>query len=140
MIRLLKYHKTLGIILIVTFLSLINTSDIEPANIHLIPHIDKIVHFLMYYSMAFFLMFEYYVHHKHKITKYIQVLIIPIFWGAAMEITQMVLTDYRGAEWLDMLANTFGVMCAYISFYILKENKLLNQFILFPFFNSKITT
>ncbi len=137
MIRLLKYHKTLGIILAVTILSLMNTSSIEPRNIHLIPHIDKIVHFLMYFTMAFFLMFEYYVHHKHKITRGFQVLMIPIFWGATMEITQLVLTSYRGAEWLDMLANTLGVIFAYIGFNILKENKFLNRFILFPFFSSK---
>ncbi len=133
MSRFIKYHKTLTIMLVVTFLSLMNTSDIEPRKIFSIPHFDKIVHFLMYFTMAFFLMFEYYLHHKHKITRIVQILLIPLFWGASMEMAQFLLTNYRGAEWWDMIANTLGVITAYFFVYIFRHNKLISYLILFPF-------
>jgi len=125
--------------LVVTVLSLVNTSDFEPRDIYRIPYFDKIVHFLMYFTMAFFLMFEYYLHHKHKITHIVQILLIPLFWGAAMELAQLLLTNYRGAEWWDMLANSIGVVTAYFAVYILRHNKLISQLILFPFARKKFT-
>ncbi len=133
MSRLKRYHKTLLIMLIVTILSLINTSNIKTDQLFHIPYFDKIVHFLMYFTMAFFLMFEYYLHHKHKLTHIIQILLIPLFWGAAMEITQLTLTKNRGAEWWDMAANTLGIITAYFAVYIFRHNKLISHLILFPF-------
>ena len=133
MSRLIKYHKTLTIMLVVTFLSLMNTSNIKPRDIFSFPHFDKIVHFLMYFTMAFFLMFEYYLHHKHRITHIVQILIIPLFWGAAMELAQLILTENRAAEWWDMLANSLGVFAAYFVVYIFRHNKIINFLILFPF-------
>jgi len=119
--------------LVVTFLSLMNTSNLKPHDIYSFPHFDKIVHFLMYFTMAFFLMFEYYLHHKHRITHIVQILIIPLFWGAAMEFAQMFFTQNRAAEWWDMLANTLGVVAAYFVVYFFRHNKIVNYLILFPF-------
>ena len=138
MIHFLKYHKTIGIILIVTLLSLLDTSGIEPKRMHSIPNFDKIVHFLMYFTMTFFLIFDYYLHHKHKISKKVYLLIIPLSWGGAMELAQLWFTNYRGAEWMDMLANTIGVILAYFAFYLLRDNRLFNKIMLFPFINHKI--
>lgn len=135
--RVIKYHKTLGILLIVTILSLMDTDGIEPQGLINIPHFDKIVHFLMYFTLAFFLMFEYYLHHKDKIIHEIQVLLLPLFWGAAMEMMQLFFTDYRGAEWLDMLANTIGIIMAFIAVYIVRDVQWIARLILFPFHNKR---
>lgn len=140
MARLKRYHKTLFIMLVVTTLSLVNTSNIHPKPLFVIPHFDKIIHFSMYFTMAFFLMFEYYLHHKHKITHIIQILLIPLFWGAAMEIAQLLLTNYRSADWWDMVANSIGIITAYFAVYTLRHNKLVSRLILFPFNNQTPTT
>ena len=138
MARLIRYHKTLCILLMITILSLMDTSGIEPRSLVTIPYFDKIVHFIMYFTLAFTLMFEYYLHHKYKITKGIQVLILPLIWGAIMEIAQFLLTNYRGAEWKDMLANTVGIIIAYFTVKLLKDNRILVTLILFPFFKKPL--
>nr|WP_321454141.1 VanZ family protein [uncultured Carboxylicivirga sp.] len=139
MSRILKYHKTITIMLVVTFLSLMKTSDITPRDIFQLPYFDKIVHFLMYFTMTFFFMFEYYLQHKHRITHIVQILIIPLFWGASMELAQLFFTDYRGADWWDMLANSIGVFTAYFVVCIFRHNKLIGYLILFPFNKREVT-
>jgi len=127
-----KYHKTLGIIFIITVLSLINTSKIEPDKIKLIPHIDKIVHFLMYFTLAFTFMFEYYIHHHKTISKVSKILILPLFYSGLMEILQLSITSYRGADWLDMLANGSGILMAYFAVRTFRNNVFFKKIMLYP--------
>ncbi len=132
MYYLKKYHKTLSIILIITVLSLMNTSKITPKNINLIPHLDKIVHFLMYFALSFIFMFEYYIHHHKTIGKISNILILPLCYSGLMELLQFSLTTHRGADWLDMLANTCGIFTAYFAVKALRNNTFLKKWILFP--------
>jgi len=127
-----KYHKTLSIILIITILSLMNTSEIEPKDLNLIPHIDKIVHFLMYFTLGFTFMFEYYIHHHKTIKNISTILILPLLYGGLMEILQLLLTSYRGADWLDMLANGCGIFAAYFAVKTLRNNIFIKKCMLFP--------
>jgi len=127
-----KYHKTWGIIFIVTLLSLINTSKIKPDNLPLIPHSDKIVHFVMYFTLAFVFMFEYYIHHHKTITKVSKILVLPLIYGGIMEILQMSITSYRSGDWWDMLANTSGIISAYFAVAILRNNTFFRKWMLFP--------
>jgi len=132
MYYLKKYHKTLSIILIITVLSLMNTSKIEPKDISLIPHFDKIVHFLMYFTLGFTFMFEYYLHHHKTIKRVSKILVLPLFYGALMEVLQFSITSYRGADWLDMLANTCGIFAAYFTVRAFRNNIFIKKWMLFP--------
>lgn len=133
MYYLKKYNKTISILIIITILSLINTSKIQPKDIELIPHFDKIIHFLMYFTLAFFFMFEYYLHHKKGITKISQILILPILWGGFMELMQYFTTSNRSADWWDMVANTLGIFIAYLVVVGFRKNLIIKKLILFPF-------
>ncbi len=132
MYYLKKYHKTLGIIFIVTLLSLMNTSDLQPEDIKLIPHFDKIVHFLMYFTLAFVFMFEYYIHHHKSISKISSILILPLIYGGLMEVLQITITSYRSGDWWDMLANGSGIFAAFFAVKILRNNTFLHKWMLFP--------
>ncbi len=127
-----KYHKTLGIILIITLLSLLNTSKIQPDNLKQIPHFDKIVHFLMYFTLGFVFMFEYYVHHHKTITKISKILILPLLYGGLMEILQHLLTTDRSGNWKDMLANSCGLFAAFFVVKLFRNNTFLHKWMLFP--------
>ncbi|WP_430814349.1 VanZ family protein [Carboxylicivirga sp. RSCT41] len=127
-----KYHKTLSIILIITVLSLINTVRIKPDNLPVIPHFDKIVHFLMYFTLGFVFMFEYYIHHHKTITRVSKILILPLIYGGIMEVLQYAVTPYRSGDWWDMLANGCGIFAAFIAVAYLRNNTFFNKWMLFP--------
>lgn len=127
-----KYHKTLCIILAITILSLINTSKITPNNFSTIPHFDKIVHFLMYFTLAFVFMFEYYIHHHKTISNISKILILPLIYGGIMELLQLILTTYRSGNWWDMIANTSGIIAAFFAVKILRNNIFIKKWMLFP--------
>ncbi|MBS2212513.1 VanZ family protein [Carboxylicivirga mesophila] len=127
-----KYHKTLSIIFIITLLSLINTSKIKPDDLSLIPHFDKIVHFLMYFTLGFVFMFEYYIHHHQTITRISKILILPLLYGGLMELLQISVTTYRSGDWWDMLANGCGILTAYFIVKSLRNNTFFRKWMLFP--------
>ncbi len=127
-----KYHKTLSIITIITLLSLLNTSDIQPRNIRLFPHFDKVVHFLMYFTLAFIFMLEYYIHHHKTISKISKILILPLFYGGLMELLQLLITANRSGEWWDMLANACGIITAYFAVLLFRNSPLVHKWMLFP--------
>ncbi len=127
-----KYHKTLTTIFIITLLSLINTTRINPDDLRLIPHFDKIVHFLMYLTLGFVFMFEYYIHHHKTISKISKILILPLIYGGLMELLQLLITSYRSGDWWDMLANSCGIFTAFFFVKALRNNIFLRKWMLFP--------
>ena len=128
-----KYNKALSILTVITILSLINPSKINPDDIQLIPHTDKIVHFIMYFTLGFVFMFEYYIHHKKRIINISQILILPLMWGAFMELLQYYTTSNRSADWWDMAANALGIIVAFFAVVLLKQNYIIKSLIIFPF-------
>jgi len=130
---LLKYHKTITILVAITLLSLLNIGEIAPNRVKLIPHADKIVHFIMYFSATFVLLFEYFLHHKKNKAVLKRLPIIPFIWGGIMEICQFYLTENRGAEWGDVAANTFGLLLGYLTFMKVRNNHVVEYLITFPF-------
>ncbi|MCT4589260.1 MAG: VanZ family protein [Carboxylicivirga sp.] len=127
-----KYHKTLCVIVAITILSLINTKNLSPIDLPRIPHMDKIVHFLMYFGLAFVFMFEYYIHHHKTIRNITKILILPLMYGGLMELLQLTLTSYRCGNWWDMLANTSGILAAFFAVLILRNNIFVKKLMLFP--------
>jgi len=130
---LLKYHKTIVILTAITLLSLLNIGEVAPNGIKLIPHSDKIVHFIMYFTASFVLLFEYFLHHKKNKAVLKRLPVIPFVWGGIMEICQFYLTEYRGAEWSDLAANTCGLFLGYLTFMKVRNNHIVEYLITFPF-------
>ncbi|WP_439182105.1 VanZ family protein [Carboxylicivirga taeanensis] len=127
-----KYHKTLSVIFFITLLSLINTSNIPKDTFKLLPHFDKIVHFLMYFTLGFTFMFEYYIHHHQTLTKISSILVLPLIYGGLMEVLQMSITSYRSGDWWDMLANGSGIIMAFFAVRVFRNNAFIKKCILYP--------
>ena len=53
-------HKTLIISLLITFLSLANFNDLSTPTVLLFPGADKMVHFIMYFTLSLVFMLECY--------------------------------------------------------------------------------
>ena len=88
-----------------------------------IPGIDKIVHICMYGGLCFVLWIEYL--RTHSVIHWKRIIIggilLPIACSGSIELAQSYLTEHRGGDWLDLAANTTGVvLAALIGYYILR--------------------
>ena len=88
-----------------------------------IPGIDKLVHICMYGGLCFLLWIEYLrihsaIHWKRII---IGAILLPVAFSGSIELAQSYLTEHRGGDWLDLAANTTGVvLAALVGYYILR--------------------
>lgn len=76
-------------------------------------HADKIFHFGAYFGMT--LIWHFWLFAKEKtnnLQPHLWICLFIIGFGIVVEIIQRDLTTYRGFEWLDILANSLGVMFA----------------------------
>lgn len=95
---------TVGII----YLSLIKT----PKNMIEIAQIDKVYHSIAYFVLSITWLFAF---KKKSQTKYI-IVILCIILGIIIEVLQSTLTIYRTGDYLDVLANSMGVILALVVF------------------------
>lgn len=95
-----------------------------------IPHLDKFVHFFLYFAFTLLLISE---NNKQKNFRKVTVdailvaATISLSYGALIEILQKVLFINRGADIWDMIANTFGFLAAVISYR--QVNKITDGYI-----------
>jgi VanZ family protein len=73
-----------------------------------VPYVDKIGHFIMYMFFAAVLLLDSCLWNSDRSVRYI-ILIIPLAFGALMEVLQLLLTDSRKAEALDLAADILGI-------------------------------
>ena len=89
-----------------------------------IPYIDKMGHFAMYSFFSGILLLDSCRWRTSRHFRYV-ILLIPLLFGALMEILQMTLTTTRKAEMLDLAANitgvTSGILLAHITLKILER-------------------
>lgn len=110
-----KYPFSLAIILAVIYLSLFKPPTFDLPRF---PGWDKVVHFCMYGGISGILWLEFFLNHRREKDKIngkrgiIGAMVFPIILGGLMELGQGYLTSYRSSDWLDMLANTTGVLSA----------------------------
>lgn len=103
-----QYYKSIIIGVLILWLSLSGSKSLVPGRMLNIPYIDKMGHMAMYgFFSAMLLLDSCRWQTKQRINYFI--LIIPVFFGALMEIMQMTLTTSRRAEVLDLVANISGV-------------------------------
>lgn len=82
---------------------------------------DKINHFIAFAGFTFFWLFRY--------TKPLNIILIAIFYGIAIEFWQAVLPEsfHRGFDWYDALADGIGAIIGYFIYLIFnKLAKLLH--------------
>ncbi len=112
MFRFLRqYPLSLICVAAVWYLSLYR---VPPPPVHLFSWFDKMVHFLMYATIASLVWTEYGLHHPKASRQHILAagVAAPILMGGMVELAQAYLTTYRSGDWLDFLANSLGVISA----------------------------
>ena len=108
------------IALIILYLSLSGSENYDKLSILNFPGADYIVHFLMYFTFMSVIVFE---HRKeiHKTKILLLISIIPLFYGAIMELFQSWFTVSRTGSWSDLLFNFAGIIFSVIICLLIKS-------------------
>lgn len=104
-----KFYPTILLITVISFLSLANFRSVP--SLPTFPHMDKLVHFWMYATLSFALLFDLSRTNSSRKVTVICMVIAVVFAtavGGTMELLQGYLTDTRMADWWDMAANFGG--------------------------------
>ena len=104
MLKLARFSLFTYTVLLIT-LCLI---DVGSINIKPILAFDKFLHVGAYFTLGFI---SYFTCQTQK--QYAALLVAGFCLGIAVEIAQATLTQYRGADFADQIANTFGLLLSY---------------------------
>ncbi len=119
-----QYYKSIIIGILILWLSLSGSKSLIPGKMLGIPYIDKMGHFAMYTFFSGVLLLDSCRWRTSRHFRY-AVLLLPLIFGALMEILQMTLTTSRKAETLDLVANitgvSAGILLAHITLKILER-------------------
>jgi VanZ family protein len=97
--------------LIIMYLSLAGSETFKKVSFVNIPHIDKIVHFCMYFGFMSVIILENRSSLKSNRLLFLTAL-IPLSYGILMEFLQFALTITRSASLYDIAANSTGIFVA----------------------------
>jgi VanZ family protein len=106
-----KNILSLFVALVIVVLSFMGAETFDRLHIPPIPNLDKVVHFIMYFTLMSALIFE----NRAILTsagKYASLAVIPFLFGGAIEILQSMFTTTRTGDILDLCANTVGIIVA----------------------------
>ena len=107
----------------ITLLSCIPEQDIVQSPIFNIPHLDKILHFIMYSFLSFLLMqalFRFRPSGKH-ISFIIIASTVSFAYGGLMELVQSWLTTSRKGDIIDEAFNCAGVIAGIIIYELIRK-------------------
>jgi len=108
-----QYWKTIVWSFVILFLSNMPGGSIHRVSFIEIPHLDKFVHFSMYFILTTLFYSDTFKKAKIENKKTIfYIIIVSIFYGVLMELFQKYFADHRSADIFDALANTIGVFSA----------------------------
>jgi len=122
--KLRNYRRTIGLAWLIMVLSLARTPSTHIPNF-VIPHLDKILHFGMYFLLTSLFLYEAKIQSISKIDAKKMLLLIFLlttFYGGLMELLQATLSSTRHGDWYDFLANTAGVVAAILFGKLLKTS------------------
>lgn len=114
-----KNIYTITVSLIILYLSLTPPQTFVKSGFFDIPHLDKFVHFGLYFVLMAVIILE----HRRSLTNtrlLLLVALIPFFFGIAIELMQSEFTKNRKGELLDMIADTAGVVSALLLWLFIK--------------------
>ena len=81
---------------------------------------DKIYHLIAYFLLMLSWLYAFFK--KEKFQEYVKYIILGCFiFGIIIEILQGIITSYRTASYLDILANTIGVLLAVVIFHVFEK-------------------
>lgn len=108
---IIAISMTLGIV----YLSLFK----PPKNVIEVDNIDKVYHFIAYFTLTFVWLITFYKNPSKKLT----VTSLCILFGIIIEVLQSTLTNYRTADYIDIIANSIGVFIALLFFNLIFRKK-----------------
>ena len=133
--RIVKsFWRTLLWAVIVLGLSTMSGQKVNEIPFMSIPHIDKVCHFGMYFTLTFLLLFDF-SRFKYKNLAWKKIITISVIaaiaFGGAMELLQEIPNLDRSADIKDFIANSTGALCAvfFYKFLIRILNKITSFFI-----------
>lgn len=103
-----RYYRSTIVGILILWLSLSGGKSLVPGDFLTIPYVDKIGHFLMYALFSGMLLLDSCLWQSGRSVRYV-VLLIPVVFGALMEVFQYLLTKSRKAEALDLVADILGI-------------------------------
>ena len=115
-----QYYKSILIGLLILWLSLTGSQIPVPGRLLDIPYLDKLGHLGMYTVFSAVLLLDSCSWHVNRGFRYL-ILLIPLIFGALMEVLQMTLTVTRKAEEIDLLANIVGISAGVLLAVIVKK-------------------
>lgn len=128
MLKTLK-HQYLAILWSVIILVLCNMPMSGKSTIPLFEGFDKIVHLGFFFVLTVLLFFgkiKQQLSYSYRIKTIIKIFIITTLLGGGIELLQLKVFTYRGAEWLDFFADLTGSAMGIFS-YILLHNSKINE-------------
>ncbi|WP_231874467.1 VanZ family protein [Polaribacter atrinae] len=89
-----------------------------------INNVDKIYHFIAYFTLSITWLFSFY---RKPSLKYV-IIICCILFGIIIEVSQQTLTTYRTGDYKDALANTVGIILGFIVFNQILKKITVNSY------------
>lgn len=120
-VKALKLLNPYIILLVVTLLSLIPSSTLPEKETINIPNLDKIIHFIMYLTLSFSILLNYfYKNTKISTLTFVLIALFISIYGIIIEIIQEIFIYGRSGNIYDVLANISGCLLAIFIFNLLK--------------------
>lgn len=104
-----KYPLSLLVAAAIVYLSFFQPPNLEVARFQ---GFDKVAHICMYAGLSGMLWFEFFRNHRRKTPvwhAWTGAVVCPVLFSGLIELLQEYCTTYRGGDWFDFLANSFGV-------------------------------
>ncbi|MGJ8664922.1 MAG: VanZ family protein [Patiriisocius sp.] len=121
----LLHHKNILLVAVfytvfITIALLSPTRDLPSPGI---PHIDKAVHFFINSFLVFlWLLYNFLRKGNNLSTLTLIVIIIScLFYGILIEVCQQIFTTTREADFMDVVANSIGLLAGYLGFTFVKR-------------------
>lgn len=112
--------------ILIFILSSFPGDDIPKSFIINIPFADKIIHFFLYFLLVILILLGSLRKSKTTLTirKFLFAFFISLFYGILLEFLQEVMFIMRGADLLDIAANTAGSFIGLLTFYYVIERRV----------------
>jgi len=104
-----KNILSITVALIILYLSIASSKSFDKVPFINIPHLDKIIHFLMYFGLMTVMLYENRKSLSGK-TQLFFLALIPFSYGILMEILQKTIASGRSANIYDVFANLTGII------------------------------
>ena len=110
----------------VLVLSLADSNNFDRLHYPVIPHIDKIVHLVMYGALMFSLIIGNRKWLSSVPARYVILSVITFFYGLVIELIQKYFTIDRSGEIMDAVFNLIGIFLAVAAWFLFKSRKKSN--------------